>query len=288
MCKSPGCGGGSGSHRSTAKKSSSRGAVIPSAIINGVGSRSPASGANALRMVSLDTEGMTLIRYVGPNLAGRYWQRQSGGLSYKFSGRAGPASNPFLYRDKWVKNEDVEFLLSQREGGQPAFQLIERGGAKETPVAETKSLEIEVAEPVVETAVEANGKRLNQSQADYAATRRARQLAAAYYIDWRQVAGTGADGRVLVGDVQNVIEQITADATPDAVKLADERGVDLRQLVYKLDRRITIADVRDHLKNLEAAQAQIDADVDAFLRGEFPDYEYVGGEGDGDEDEVTD
>jgi large subunit ribosomal protein L20 len=132
--------------------------------------------------------------------------------------------------------------------GQPVERRIEvdRRRAEEAPQARQKPKrskpepETTAPEPQEDTEVEASG----------AAERRAEELD----VDLQSVEGSGAEGRVIVGDVEEAAEEEgKVNATEAAERRAEELGVDLRSVEGTgKDGRITVGDV-DKAAKAEAA-----------------------------------
>jgi large subunit ribosomal protein L20 len=132
--------------------------------------------------------------------------------------------------------------------GQPVERRIEvdRRRAEEAPQARQKPKRSKpepartAPEPQEDTEVEASG----------AAERRAEELD----VDLQSVEGSGAEGRVIVGDVEEAAEEEgKVNATEAAERRAEELGVDLRSVEGTgKDGRITVGDV-DKAAKAEAA-----------------------------------
>lgn len=275
MCTGCGGGGSSASKKKTSGTTSARIAGVNGSFV-----------ARSADLVEIDTTGMTLLRYVGGNLGKKYWQSNARGLQYQFSGRdAKPPLDTNYHRERWVVNEDIEFFMRQREAGKPAFEVVEQGKKAEEPATK------EVEEAPAEDAPVTKPRRKTQSQKDYESTQRARRLAARYALDYKDVPGTGINGRVTVPDVQAVIDKIEADATREANDLAEERGLDIRELVHRTKGKIKINHVRDYLQDYEDKLAVIDATVDEILTSEEwdpDDYDIPFAEGEEEDDSDTD
>ena len=128
--------------------------------------------------------------------------------------------------------------------GQPVERRIEvdRRRAEEAPQARQKPKrskpepETTAPEPQKDTDVEATG----------AAERRAEELD----VDLQSVEGSGAEDRVVVGDVEEAAEEeVKVNATEAAERKAKELGVDLRSVEGTgKDGRITVGDVEKAAK----------------------------------------
>ena len=128
--------------------------------------------------------------------------------------------------------------------GQPVERRIEvdRRRAEEAPQARQKPQrskpepETTAPEPQKDTDVEATG----------AAERRAEELD----VDLQSVEGSGAEDRVVVGDVEEAAEEeVKVNATEAAERKAKELGVDLRSVEGTgKDGRITVGDVEKAAK----------------------------------------
>ena len=126
--------------------------------------------------------------------------------------------------------------------GQPVERRIEvdRRRAEEAPQARQKPKrskpEPETTAPEPQEEIEATG----------AAERRAEEMD----VDLRSVEGSGAEGRVVVGDVEEAAEEEgKVNATEAAERKAKELGVDLRSVEGTgKDGRITVGDVEKAAK----------------------------------------
>lgn len=133
----------------------------------------------------------------------------------------------------------VGYLLAEGE------EMPDRAVAVATP---TPAVPAEAAEKVKVAAQPEPKKEKTRIRATPAARRRARDAG----IDLAEVEGSGPDGRIVEADIEAYLEQqkvpaaaVAADlpvkATPTAVKLAQELGVDLAALAK--ERRLTKRDV---------------------------------------------
>ncbi|CAN5670573.1 hypothetical protein BH24ACT20_BH24ACT20_06160 [soil metagenome] len=105
----------------------------------------------------------------------------------------------------------------------------------------------EQASPKSEPAAEAP----EDVEATEAAERKAEELD----VDLTEVEGTGAEGRIVVGDVEEAGEEEEVDATEAAERKADELGVDISSVEGTgADGRITVGDVEKAGKEADSEE----------------------------------
>jgi large subunit ribosomal protein L20 len=127
--------------------------------------------------------------------------------------------------------------------GQPVERRIEvdRRRAEEAPQARQKP---QRSKPEPETTAPEPQKDTDVEATD-AAERRAEELD----VDLQSVEGSGAEDRVVVGDVEEAAEEVKVNATEAAERKAKELGVDLRSVEGTgKDGRITVGDVEKAAK----------------------------------------
>lgn len=141
-------------------------------------------------------DGMTKIRYEGPNTNRHSYVGAVSRRNYSFAALPGPEGDPDKYRVQYVDDRDLDHFLGMYQHGNKMFSLVEEVDAPD-------------------------------------ASQEARVLAAKNDIDLGTIEGSGADGAVLVDDVRKALDEQKADdpqeidATPAARALAEKKGLDL-------------------------------------------------------------